>query len=260
MQKKEKKIIDYFSVLKKRGLLSSSYLFVGDNLSLVFDIAKLVTCADDYFCDACDDCLKINLKSHPDLFLIDPEAGTIKIDQIRESRKFLSLTSYQAKTKVLIINYAHRLTQEASNAFLKTLEEPPPNCFIALISLRTDLLLPTIASRCRKIYLGAFKQPESSYQQELINVFEGKDIFISDRVQFSAFLLRLVYLLRDYIIFKIYHDTNRLINKANYEIIAHLFYSLDEAKLRLQKLLAIYKAIDNINLNLAFNLIRLSLG
>jgi len=88
-----------------------------------------------------------------DTLALDFEA-TIGIAEIRHLSRWLSLKSYGGGLKIAVIGRAENLTIEAQNAFLKTLEEPPPNSLIILSSPRADLLLPTIISRCHLIDLG----------------------------------------------------------------------------------------------------------
>jgi DNA polymerase-3 subunit delta' len=81
----------------------------------------------------------------------------IKIEDIRGLRQEASLRPYEARYKVFIINDAHNLNDESSNAFLKTLEEPPGHSIIILISDKPALLFRTVISRCRKIKFSALR-------------------------------------------------------------------------------------------------------
>jgi len=260
MQTKNEKILNYFSLLKKQDRISSSYIFSKAGLDVALEIVKLINCKNSLtFCGICDDCLRFDNRTHPDLFLIDTKDSTIKIDQIKELRKFFSTKSFQSIKKVALINNAHLMGLDGANSFLKTLEEPPKEAFIGLISTRLDLIIPTINSRCRKIYFPA----EDSFimeKDEVLNVLNQPTIYFKNRDHLSLVILSLITVFRDYIVYKISSDTNQLINTGNYEIIPTLSYSLDQAKGVLDRLLDIYKAVDNVNLNLAANLIKLSLN
>lgn len=104
----------------------------------------------------------IHETTHPDLSWIDSEfvreqrASTrasviIDVETIRDVIEYLELTSSTQSFKIVVIDGAHMMNIQASNAFLKVLEEPPNNSFIFLITSHPHDLLPTIRSRCAKI-------------------------------------------------------------------------------------------------------------
>ena len=83
----------------------------------------------------------------------DSKSGqTISIDNIREINRFLSFAPSGSKFKVVLIDDAHLMQEPAQNALLKLMEEPPDSAFIILVSHKHESILPTILSRCRKIY------------------------------------------------------------------------------------------------------------
>ncbi len=97
----------------------------------------------------------------------------IKIDSIRELEQFFSQKSAQHQAKVAIIKDADRMTVEAQNAFLKTLEEPPQGCYLILLSSELHQLLPTTRSRCLVLPISDQGQPQiHDWQLELIPALE----------------------------------------------------------------------------------------
>lgn len=101
-----------------------------------------------------------NEKLPVDLIILEPEVaekkGVVKtkdisIEKIREAQKSLLLFPHEGKRKVLLVNDAHRLTEEAQSALLKTLEEPNTTSMIILVAAEEQKILPTIKSRCQKI-------------------------------------------------------------------------------------------------------------
>lgn len=102
-------------------------------------------------CDKCPSCIKIDKAIHPDVFLLAPENGQIKVETIRDLGKSLSYKAFEGKWKIVIIDNADTLNQSAANAFLKTLEEPPDQSLLMLISSVPELILSTIRSRCQRI-------------------------------------------------------------------------------------------------------------
>lgn len=92
--------------------------------------------------------------SNIDTFILEAE-NSIGIDQIRDLERKISRKPYLGKFKTAIIPEAEKLTQEAQNALLKTLEEPPEDTLIILTAPKESFLLPTIVSRCKIIRLKA---------------------------------------------------------------------------------------------------------
>lgn len=110
-------------------------------------------------CGQCRSCHLINAKSHADLLVVEPEESgqMIKIDQIREVIEFVNSSAQQGGYRIIIINPANAMNQNAANALLKSLEEPTARCLLILVSNKRLKLLPTIKSRCQEI---AFQKPE----------------------------------------------------------------------------------------------------
>jgi DNA polymerase-3 subunit delta' len=102
-------------------------------------------------CDECASCVKIASGTHPDVVLVAPEERQIRIEEIRMIDEALSFRPFEGRKKVVIVDDAETMNIPAANAFLKTLEEPPKESVIILVSSRPDLLLPTIRSRCSRI-------------------------------------------------------------------------------------------------------------
>jgi DNA polymerase-3 subunit delta' len=140
------------------GRIVSSYLFAGPNgvgkTTAAFSFIKTLSCEDGAFakegdsCGVCRSCKNTNSLSHPDLKVITPEDRVIKIQQIREAGEFLSTSPMQWTRKVVVIKEAHLMNPFAGNAFLKTLEEPPPGSIIVLITHKEEAVLDTVRSRC----------------------------------------------------------------------------------------------------------------
>lgn len=135
-----------------------SYLFTGiDGIGkslFAKEFANMILCTSDNKkpCQNCKSCLEFQGESHPDFLQIEPEDGkTIKIEQIRYLQEKIAEKPITSEKKVYIINECDTLTREASNALLKTLEEPPIYATIILITANESKLLVTIKSRCTKM-------------------------------------------------------------------------------------------------------------
>ena len=97
-----------------------------------------------------------DLAAHPDVHRLAPEKKSriISVDAMRERLIApMGMTSYQGGWKAGVVLWADRLKAEAANAFLKTLEEPPPKTLFLLLTERPEQLLPTIVSRCQRVDL-----------------------------------------------------------------------------------------------------------
>jgi DNA polymerase-3 subunit delta' len=140
-----------------------AYLFLGPDgtgkRTTALEFAKTLNC-ENITLDACDRCIpcnKINSMNHPDVFMVFPENrfGSIKIGKIREVIYQSSLKPYEGKKRIFVINDAESMTEEAQNAFLKLLEEPPENHIFILTASNIAGLFSTVVSRCKilKFYL-----------------------------------------------------------------------------------------------------------
>ena len=160
------------SVLRDR--VAHAYLFSGpDGIGkklVATEFAKLINCSsretENENCD-CSSCVKTEKGLNPDVRMFEyPGEKTIKVDNVRKDIEHLVyLAPYENPCKVFIIDGAQRMNINAQNAFLKTLEEPPANSVIILITTLADLLMPTIRSRCQTV---AFNPLETERVKELL--------------------------------------------------------------------------------------------
>ncbi len=155
------------------NMISHSYLLAGPagigKKLIALEFAKLINCqsgrpinidAPEGEKCSCGSCSKVDKGIHPDVIYVQYEGvKSIKVEQIREGvEERLFLKSFEGKFKVVIVDEAERMSSGAQNAFLKTLEEPPPNSVIILITSAPDSLLPTIRSRCQMIKFNALSK------------------------------------------------------------------------------------------------------
>ncbi|HTD65063.1 MAG TPA: DNA polymerase III subunit [Candidatus Limnocylindria bacterium] len=146
-----------------RGRLGHAYLFSGDDLGhlevVARTLAKTLNCERrgtngvTDCCDQCAACRKIDSSTHADVRWIRPESKSriITTDQMRDLMQTIFLKPTEAEYKVSIIVGADRLNTNAANAFLKTLEEPPPRSVLILLSTAPGKILETILSRCLRL-------------------------------------------------------------------------------------------------------------
>ena len=177
----------------KTKRISSGYLFAGPRgtgkTTLARLFAKALNCQNllnGYEpCNQCQNCLEINQGKFLDLIEID--AATHRgIDQIREIKEAIRFAPTKGKYKVWILDEAHMLTIEASNALLKTLEEPPSHAILILATTNPQKLPDTIISRCQVF---EFKRLNlSQIQKRLELIAKNEKIEISPQVSFSIAL------------------------------------------------------------------------
>lgn len=154
-------IIRHLKNAMETGKVSHSYIFTGEMGSgkklLATTFAMTLQCEEGGTepCQKCDSCKKAIGKNHPDIIMVNHEKpGTITIDEIREQVIHdVAIKPYCSPHKIYIIPEAEMMTQQAQNALLKTIEEPPEYAVIMLLTNNGDALLSTIQSRCVRLEL-----------------------------------------------------------------------------------------------------------
>jgi len=145
-----------------RGTLPPSLLFtgpegVGKRLAAQA-VAEALNCLSPQGRDACGSCAacrRIGRGSHPDVLAIEPpEVGATKIEVVRPAIAAAAYRPFEGRCRVVIVNDADRLTEDAANALLKSLEEPPAGTVFILVTARPEVLPPTIRSRCSQLRFG----------------------------------------------------------------------------------------------------------
>ncbi len=149
----------FLSRAMDKGLLAHAYLLAGPRAEAHGrTVSRLLLCHSPIQdgevlvpCQQCDGCRKVDKAIHPDFHLVEPDGAMIKVDQVRSLHKDLSFPPLEWKRRVCLILEAHRMNQEAANALLKTLEEPPDHTYLILTTHSTKGLLPTVISRCQLV-------------------------------------------------------------------------------------------------------------
>lgn len=106
-------------------------------------------------CGRCIPCRQMEGDNHPDFHFTTPDGTAIKIHQVRQIKRYLTLKPYQGRWQVCFMVRAESMTTEAANCLLKVLEEPPPGVLFLLTSDQPQALLPTVVSRCEQVYFPA---------------------------------------------------------------------------------------------------------
>jgi DNA polymerase III subunit gamma/tau len=140
----------------ERDRVHHAYLFVGSRgtgkTSVAKILARSLNCVNGPTvtpCGECESCRTIAAGSSLDVIEMDA-ASNRSVDDIRDLRERVGYAPAAGRWKVYILDEAHMLTREAWNAFLKTLEEPPPNTIFVLCTTEAHKVMPTIADRCQR--------------------------------------------------------------------------------------------------------------
>ena len=165
----------------EKNRLSHTYLMTGEKGSgkedLALAFAYALNCeAKNYFQScSCKACRKADAGNHPDLHVLgqDLKVKTLKIEEVRNVIAGASLKPYEGRWKVFVLLSAGRLSQDASNAFLKTLEEPPAHTVFMLTVETKSALLETIQSRSFEVRLKPLRSGDEDIH-EIASEIRGK--------------------------------------------------------------------------------------
>lgn len=161
----------------QEDMVANGYIFCGpkgSGKSLTAAVfARALNCRgenQDKPCGNCISCRKFESGNHPNIEIIRPTGASIKIKQIREVIAKVAKKPFESGFKVIILDEADKMTHDAQDAFLKTLEEPPANTIFILLAKNHNSLLPTVVSRCQVFYMRNVLTPQiESYLSENYN-------------------------------------------------------------------------------------------
>lgn len=148
------------------GRVAHAYLFVGPEgvgkATVARAFAAALTCPEEpgEGCGGCPSCRRLKAATHPDSHVVEPDGQEVKIEQVRDLQKALAYRPAMARCAVAILPQAERLTLQAANALLKTLEEPPGETVLVLVAPTASLLPPTVVSRCELVSFTPLPQEE----------------------------------------------------------------------------------------------------
>ena len=178
------KIIDTYI---QGGAFSGGFIFSGPEGIGKRMVAKIIaqklncTSNTNKPCGNCDSCKKIEKLAHPDLHIIENDQAQIKMEDIRAILREANFRPYEGAMKVFIIDNAHKLNTESANSLLKTLEEPPKDSLIILVTHKPQSIIKTILSRCRIIRFTPL------VRSELENVLTGNYLLDKLSAHFIAY-------------------------------------------------------------------------
>jgi DNA polymerase III subunit delta' len=238
----DQKVLERFKRLKSYSRMAHAYLFIGPKetgkTQTALAIAQLVNCEakDGQPCAQCPSCQKIAHGNHPDIMVIEPSEGSIKIDQIRSLLSRLQLKAFEAKTKVFILRDVENMTLEAANSLLKTLEEPASNTLMILTTATPEANLDTIRSRCHTV---KFFPVSASRLQEALDLTPAAANFLA--VYTDGCLGQAKNLMEDDFILYKNQTLDALLNQSSEEALKKLTADKEEAKEALHILLGVIR-------------------
>lgn len=148
----------------EQNKISHSYIINGEPGSgkklIAAIFAETLQCEDKGInpCGLCKSCIQAESKNHPDIIWVTHEKYSIGVDDIRNQlNNSIAIKPYSGPYKIYIVPDADKMTEQAQNALLKTIEEPPEYAVILLLTNNIDSLLPTILSRCVTLNLKPVK-------------------------------------------------------------------------------------------------------
>ena len=174
----QERAVDRLAQALRKGTVHHAYLFagpegVGKELA-ARGFAQALLCGDKpgEGCGACSVCSRLERNSHPDVLWVMPEATQVarglaaradfdhvpsralRIEQVRALQERLSLRAFEGRYKLVVLLEAEAMNEPAQNALLKTLEEPPADTVLVLVTSATDALKPTLRSRVSYVPFG----------------------------------------------------------------------------------------------------------
>lgn len=174
-------IKDHFKKAIENNKISHAYILTGEagtgrkSIANAFSMALLCEKGGKEPCMVCHSCKQVLSGNHPDLIYVKHEKpNSIGVDDIREQiNDTIMIRPYSSYYKIYIVDEAEKMTVQAQNALLKTIEEPPSYAVIILITTNQEAFLPTILSRCVQLKLKPLKDfTVKSYLVEHLGIAE----------------------------------------------------------------------------------------
>lgn len=231
----QKRVVNILKRAIVNNRIAGAYLFIGpDDVGkhlVAKEFARALNCEKNFgdACGQCISCSKIGRDIYPDVSVISPQGQGIKIEQIHRIKDYIFLKPLEGRYKFYIIDKAEGLQrprEEAGNALLKLLEEPPSDTVFILIPTEGQMLLSTLISRCQKLRFDcpplSFKNEEMRKEREEVYQNLNKPFLKSlltwakDLAQFREKVMDVLDIMqiwfRDILVFKITHKDELLVN------------------------------------------------
>ena len=213
-------IKEHFQKAIEHNKISHAYILTGEegtgrkSIANAFSMALLCEKGGKEPCMVCHSCKQVLSGNHPDLIYVKHEKpNSIGVDDIREQiNDTIMIRPYSSFYKIYIVDEAEKMTVQAQNALLKTIEEPPAYAVIILITTNQEAFLPTILSRCVQLKLKPLKDfTVKSYLSEHLHVPEkeaeicaafargnlGKAIYLASSDEFKELYQKVMMMVKN---------------------------------------------------------------
>lgn len=184
------KVIEHLKTALNKQKVSHAYIFQGEPGSgkkmLAGLFAQTLQCEEhgEEPCGKCKSCLQAISNNHPDIIKVTHEKASMGVDDIRtQVNNDIGIKPYSSQYKIYIIDDADKMTEQAQNAILKTIEEPPSYAVIMLLVSNINKLLPTILSRC--VTLNLKPVSERKIEEFLMQEYQVPDYNAQISAKFS---------------------------------------------------------------------------
>lgn len=238
--KNQEMAVKLLSSAIKNNRIGHAYMISGEDaggmLYLAESFAKALLCEkhDGFSCNECPSCKKTEGRNHPDVIYVTPEKpGLISVSDIRDKvNSDILIKPYTAEHKIYIIEHSEWMNEQAQNALLKTMEEPPSYAVILLLTENEEHFLPTIRSRVVDVTMQPPTDEEKVATPEFLEaksrieplLHEGKETKISDLEDTIAEIAKdkkdvlkaleiLLIFFRDVLLYKSTGDTGKILLK-----------------------------------------------
>ena len=217
----QKAIKEHFITAMKEDKISHAYILNGEEgmgkmeLAEAFALTLLCEGKEKHSvtpCLSCHACKQVLSHNHPDLIYVSHEPASIGVDDIRSQiNDTVAIRPYSSKYKIYIVNEAEKMTGQAQNALLKTIEEPPAYVIILLLTTNQETFLPTILSRCVQMNLKPLRDgdiknyliQEKKVMEDKAEVYAafargnlGKAVHLAESEEFQAVYQTMLALLK----------------------------------------------------------------
>lgn len=182
----QERVAEFLQEALQAKKLSSTLLFVGPDIEaqikMAVSVLQVLVCEKQMGCGVCPSCTRVARRESESLFEIQPQGASIKMEQIRQLMREISLQN-AARARAVIFHSANLMTAQSANALLKTLEEAPQNTFFVLLTPTLSSVLPTIRSRSQIVFFNDLTRKTSSefWQSEEMQKIRraGVDFFLN---------------------------------------------------------------------------------